>query len=59
MRKVLLTLLCLVVPGTAQTVEVEGKKFDKTATIEGKTLKLIGAGLALAPRVSRQCWDNP
>lgn len=45
MKKFAVAMLCLVIPAVASAVEVEGKVFKKTETIEGKTLKLIGAGL--------------
>jgi hypothetical protein len=45
MKRWTVCLLFVAIPVTAQAVEVEGKVFDKTETVEGKTLKLIGAGL--------------
>jgi len=45
MRKPLIAALCLAVPLVALAVTVEGNTYAGTATVEGKTLKLVGAGL--------------
>jgi hypothetical protein len=43
MKKLIVILMCIAIPALA--VEIEGKAFKKTETIEGKSLKFIGAGL--------------
>ena len=45
MKALLIATFCLSLPLAALAVTVEGKTYNSTATIEGKTLKLVGAGL--------------
>lgn len=45
MKKLVLVALSILVPATALALTVEGTRYEDTATVEGKTLKLVGAGL--------------
>ena len=45
MRRAIIAMLVVLVPVVGLAVTVEGKHYARTVTIEGKTLKLIGAGL--------------
>ena len=45
MKKLLAACVALCLPLVALAVTVEGNTYPKTVTIEGKTLKLVGAGL--------------
>jgi hypothetical protein len=45
MKKIAWLCCILLVPVLALAVTVEGKNYPATVTIEGKTLKLVGAGL--------------
>jgi hypothetical protein len=45
MKKWTLVAIAILVPALALAITVEGTKYENTVNIEGKTLKLVGAGL--------------
>ncbi len=45
MRQVAILMLGLCVPATVFALTVEGKQFPSTTTVNGETLRLVGAGL--------------
>lgn len=49
MNRAALVICLLLAPVVARPLAVEGKTFEPTVTVEGRTLKLVGAGL-------RQKW---
>jgi hypothetical protein len=45
MKKWILTAVTILVPVAALAITVEGTKYEDSTNVEGKTLKLVGAGL--------------
>ena len=45
MKRLAIFLFCLSVPASVLALSVEGKEFKPTTTVDGKTLKLVDAGL--------------